>query len=283
VQREMFPTDSSSKFDKSLMDAYSSIHEGARKGHAAGDSDVEKQASQLASDVRYKAKGKVKPGASKEQMFKVYMSVLASSPAPAIVKTMAKKKLLGEGTMDIRGFEIPKSEREAAAKRIKDKTKKKMAEGVRDEDPEEGTKKRKERLEKKRGMKLDDHPQYRKEEVENVDEMIDPKGAARMDAAKKKKKVDVFAYDRKLQAQGKLKGKKLPPAPTNEALDPVGQEDGDVNNDGKKDGTDKYLMKRRGAIKKAIAKRREKSGKKVSEGYSSWRMDLNYFEEEGKK
>ena len=55
MQREMFPTDSPSKFDKSLMDAYSSIHEGARKGHAAGDSDVEKQASQLASDVRYKA------------------------------------------------------------------------------------------------------------------------------------------------------------------------------------------------------------------------------------
>ena len=125
MQREMFPTDSPSKFDKSLMDAYSSIHEGARKGHAAGDSDVEKQASQLASDVRYKAKGKVKPGASKEQMVKVYMSVLASSPAPATVKTMAKKKLLGEGTMDIKGFEIPKSEREAAAKRIKDKTKKK--------------------------------------------------------------------------------------------------------------------------------------------------------------
>ena len=94
MQREMFPTDSPSKFDKSLMDAYSSIHEGARKGHAAGDSDVEKQASQLASDVRYKAKGKVKPGTSKEQMVKVYMSVLASSPAPATVKTMAKKKLL---------------------------------------------------------------------------------------------------------------------------------------------------------------------------------------------
>ena len=160
MQREMFPTDSPSKFDKSLMDAYSSIHEGARKGHAAGDSDVEKQASQLASDVRYKAKGKVKPGASKEQMVKVYMSV----------------------------------------------------------------------LEKKRGMKLDDHPQY-----------------------------------------------------TKEGMDPVGQEDGDVDNDGDKDKSDEYLLKRRGAIKKAIAKRREKSGKKVSEGYSSWRMDLNYFDEEGKK
>jgi len=54
-----------------------------------------------------------------------------------------------------------------------------------------------------------------KEEVEQIDEIIDPKGAARIDAAKKKKKVDVFAYDRKLQAQGKLKGKKLPPPPTN--------------------------------------------------------------------
>jgi len=57
-----------------------------------------------------------------------------------------------------------------------------------------------------------------KEEVEQIDEIIDPKGAARMDAAKEKKKVDVFAYDRKLQAQGKLKGKKLPPPPTNEGF-----------------------------------------------------------------
>ena len=44
-----------------------------------------------------------------------------------------------------------------------------------------------------------------------------------------------------------------------EGLDPVGREDGDVNNDGKKDGTDKYLMNRRKAIGKAIKK-------KMSEG-----------------
>ena len=44
-----------------------------------------------------------------------------------------------------------------------------------------------------------------------------------------------------------------------EGLDPVGKEDGDVNNDGKKDGTDKYLMNRRKAIGKAIKK-------KMSEG-----------------
>jgi len=61
-------------------------------------------------------------------------------------------------------------------------------------------------------------------EGQQLDEMIDPKGAARMDAAKKKKKVDVFAYDRKLQAQGKLKGKKLPPPPTNEEVESEGYE-----------------------------------------------------------
>ena len=38
-----------------------------------------------------------------------------------------------------------------------------IVEGVRDEDPEKGTEERKKRLEKKRGMKLDDHPQYKKE------------------------------------------------------------------------------------------------------------------------
>ena len=58
-------------------------------------------------------------------------------------------------------------------------------------------------------------------------------------------------------------------------LDPVGQEDGDINNDGKKDGTDKYLMKRRKAIGKAIAKKRGK----VKEGFSAWRIDLDFNEQ----
>ena len=37
-------------------------------------------------------------------------------------------------------------------------------------------------------------------------------------------------------------------------LDPVGKEDGDVDNDGDKDSSDSYLMKRRAAIKKAMKK-----------------------------
>jgi hypothetical protein len=50
-------------------------------------------------------------------------------------------------------------------------------------------------------------------EKEKVEEAIDPKGAARQDAAKDKKKIDVFAYDRKI---GK---KNIPPAPKNEEVD----------------------------------------------------------------
>ena len=80
-----------------------------------------------------------------------------------------KEKLKTDRNM----FNIPKSEQDAARERIKAKTaakRAKMSEGVRDTDPEKGTAERKARLEKKRGMKMDDHPQYKKEEVEQVDE-----------------------------------------------------------------------------------------------------------------
>ena len=40
-------------------------------------------------------------------------------------------------------------------------------------------------------------------------------------------------------------------------LDPVGKEDGDVDNDGDKDSSDKYLMKRRKAIQQAISKNKK--------------------------
>ena len=90
-----------------------------------------------------------------------------------------------------------------------------------------------------------------------------------------------------------------------EALDPVGQEDSDIDNDGDTDKSDKYLHKRRKAIGKAIATRKEaldpvgkedddidndgdvdksdsylKNRRKVrgkaiaKEGFSNWRQDL---------
>jgi hypothetical protein len=54
-----------------------------------------------------------------------------------------------------------------------------------------------------------------------------------------------------------------------EALDPVGQEDADIDNDGDTDKSDKYLHNRRKAVGKAIKK------KNVKEGFSDWRGDLS--------
>jgi len=102
------------------------------------------------------------------------------------------------------------------------KVAKRMTEGVRDMDPEKGTAERKAKLEKKRGMKMDDHPQYKKEHLD----------IAAAYAA---------IYEKKLDA--------------------VGQEDADIDNDGDVDSSDKYLHKRRKAIGKAMGKKSMKEGK----------------------
>ena len=79
--------------------------------------------------------------------------------------------------------------------------------------------------------------------------------------------------------------KEMTPGQTDEALDPVNKvavkkkfkdrKDKDIDNDGDHDSTDKYLLKRRKAIGKAIAKKRGK----VKEGFSAWRIDLDFNEQ----
>ena len=53
-------------------------------------------------------------------------------------------------------------------------------------------------------------------------------------------------------------------------LDPVGKEDGDVDNDGDKDASDSYLMKKRATVSAAI---KAKKGTK-KESFSDWRTEL---------
>ena len=76
------------------------FEEGPRRGHAAGDTSIEQQASQLASDIRYKArqkmKGKSGSNLSPGQVQQLYRQLLNSSPAPGGVKAIVKKKLFGE-------------------------------------------------------------------------------------------------------------------------------------------------------------------------------------------
>ena len=315
------------------MSAYQQVYE-AKRGHAAGDSDVEKQASQLASDVRYKAKSKVKPGASEEEKKKVFLQILGASPAPNAVKAMAKQKLLGE----------------------------EVVQEMRFNDGKEGTKKRLKALEKKRGMKMPNHPQFKDDDVkegkmpeglkkylekkqgkkEDKEEVKEgsaygitrgsgkpsgqmaafgkaprmQKGAMAYDGPNKErseaadrviaktkakrakmKKEEVELGEMKMKMKVKPKNPKDmskgvgQAAPVdyrtlaqshvpvgnifNEKMDPVGQEDKDIDNDGDHDSTDKYLLKRRKAIGKAIAKKRGK----VKEGFSAWRIDLDFNEQ----
>ena len=51
-----------------------------------------------------------------------------------------------------------------------------------------------------------------------------------------------------------------------EAMDPVGKEDGDIDNDGDTDSSDKYLLKRRKAIGKAMKKEGSYGSKKSKSG-----------------
>ena len=298
----------SKKLDQSLMDAYASIYE-ARRGHAAGASDLEKQASQLASDVRYKAKGKVKEGTNREELKKVYLGLIQSSPAPNVVKQMAKKKLIGEEAVNEMRFD----------------------------DGKEGTEKRKEALRKKRGMtkdQMDKHPQFKddmkegsaygiykgdgkmkigkRDECEKAPRMqkgamaYDGPNKERSEAAdrvlaktkKKREKMNEMSCPspKVVETSSKSKEKKMTPnildkirklntgagsqfeQVVHEKMDPVGQEDKDIDNDGDHDSTDKYLANRRKAIGKAIAKKRGR----VKEGFSAWRIELD-FQEQVKK
>ena len=310
----------SQKLQDDLMSAYQQVYE-AKRGHAAGDSDVEKQASQLASDVRYKAKGKVKPGASEEEKKKVFIQILGASPAPNAVKAMAKQKLLGEGKMpeglkkylekkqgkkedkeevkEGSAYGITKGDGMSFPERLKAKAKKKKEKMKMEEEKKPLPKKKMYRkagnlsreaiskgLDSKEGSKAQDRSskivsvissdderkrfakmktpaaQLRNEEV--VDEMMRNKltGLPTLKPEPKKQKEKQITDVQRRQMKV-------------EAMDPVGQEDGDINNDGKKDGTDKYLMNRRKAIGKAIAKKRGK----VKEGFSAWRIDLDFNEQ----
>jgi len=294
----MFPSENPSKLDKSIMDAYLSIHEGVRKGHAAGDTDIAKQASQLASDIKYKAKGKVKPGANKEEIKKVYMALLGGSPAPAPVKVLAKKKLLGEGydkpdeklKTDRDGYRVPKKDADEARERLLAKSKKKREEKKEkmDEGVEGGSAPN---MPAPVVKFVDELPGNIKkvakkvkkvvtgEEVESDGEQIDEKKMTKGEMKKREEYVKGMKKSKKgfEERYGKRAKDVMYATATKmamkEGLDPVGQEDKDVDNDGDHDKSDKYLLKRRDAVKKAIAKRRMK------EGFSSWRTDLNYFDE----
>ena len=296
----------SQKIQDDLMSAYQQVYE-AKRGHAAGDSDVEKQASQLASDVRYKAKGKVKDGASEEEKKKIFMQILGASPAPTAVKSMAKQKLMGEEVEVKEGsmYGITKGDGMSFPERLKAKAKKKKMKKMEEEKKPLPTTKMYRKagnlsrkalskgLDTPEGSKAQDRSSKivstitTKKEKERMNDIGMMRNIQKNSYEPQGELVDEMSHSSEKKPKDKMMTRSLLDSIRKvntgagsqyEAMDPVGQEDGDINNDGKTDGTDKYLKNRRAAIGKAIAKKRGR----VKEGFSAWRIDL-YFNEQVKK
>ena len=214
---------------------------------------------------------------------KIYKESIAESAVPG----KPAEKLKTDRNM----FSIPKADQMSAAERIKKKTAEKKA-----------------ALEKKHGKKMDDHPEYpKKKYVDEADSLAAMQARREKRLAAQRKKMGTsstgqdFGHDygissaeRKKRQQAefdKFVGKKT----QKEALDPVGQEDADIDNDGKKNTkSDKYLKNRRKAIAKAMDEgkndpcwdthkqvgMKKKGGRMVpncvpKESFSNWRQDLS--------
>jgi len=211
---------------------------------------VEKQARQLAYDVRYKTKqsmaqksgGKLDPA----QVQKAYMSQLAKSPAPPAVKARAKQMLMGEDYI----ANVNKLVSDSAASAL---YKVFVEHHQKDKDgntiPHEGEEINEE--EKSYKVRVTD-----KKTNNSYVRMATRAKIGELRSNPNIASVEMTEYGSPTKSE-KYKGKQTAKAKGGGGLDPVGKEDGDVNNDGKKDGTDKYLMKRRKAIGKAMATRKE--------------------------
>tara|TARA_R110000796_G_scaffold181462_2_gene298053 strand:+ start:31 stop:2088 length:2058 start_codon:yes stop_codon:yes gene_type:complete len=181
---------------------------------------VRKAARQLAYDTRYKVKGKFKEGQKTDpaSLQRAYMQQLGASSAPGPVKLLAKKMLMGEQY----DFAMVESSLPQIFSKV-------FVEGVgeyvlRVKDPNAGS------------QYTRSYGTYAAAEAKASE--LRKKGL-RVELANASSSAKKGTYDNKGGSKG---------------LDPVGKEDGDVNNDGKKDKTDKYLMNRRKTIGKAIAK-----------------------------
>ena len=223
---------------------------------------VEKQARQLAYDVRYKTKqsmaqksgGKLDPA----QVQKAYMSQLAKSPAPPAVKSRAKQMLMGEDYKKDLGKLVSDSAATALYKVFVEHHQK-DANGnviVHDENPRPEEEIADDLAPSSVEKINEEEKQYKvrvtdKKTSNSYVRMATRSKISELRANPNVASVEMTEYGSPTKSE-KLKGKQT--AKVKQGLDPVGKEDSDVNNDGKVNSSDKYLMKRRKAIGKAMAK-----------------------------
>ena len=215
----------------------------------AGAADkFRKQARQLAYDVRYKVKASFKKGQKTDpgSLKRAYLSQLGKSPAQGMVKTLAKKMLVGE---EYDFINVETSFDKIFNKAFSEHHQKDADGKVIEHD--DGTPSSVEEIseeEKKYKVRVKD-----KKTGRSYTRMASRSKISELRKNPNITSVEMTGYGTPYEGE-KNKGKQTAKTKSGKGLDPVGKEDGDINNDGKKDGTDKYLMNRRKAIGKAMAK-----------------------------
>lgn len=215
---------------------------------AAGAKEkIEKQARQLAYDTRYKVRQAMNKGTKMNpaQVSKAYMSQLAKSSAAPAVKARAKQMLLGEDLVDTKRL---------ATDTIVSAMYKVFVEGVEEEVVVENTdyiQQLNEMEEKTYKIRVTD-----KKTGNTYVRMATRAKIAELRANPNISSVEMTQYGEPTKSE-KHKGSSTAKTKSGKGLDPVGQEDGDVDNDGDRDKSDKYLLNRRKVRGKAIATRKE--------------------------
>ena len=218
---------------------------------------VEKQARQLAYDVRYKTKqamaqksgGKMDPA----QVQKAYMSQLAKSPAPPAVKARAKQMLLGENYINVN--KLIADNAASALYKVFVEHHQKDADGnvIEHEDTTPSSVEEITEEEKKYKVRVTD-----KKTKNSYVRMATRSKISELRANPNVASVEMTEYGTPTKSE-KYKGSST--AAVKRGLDPVGKEDKDIDNDGDHDKSDKYLLNRRKKIGKAIAAKEEYSWK----------------------
>ena len=220
---------------------------GTHRGHAAGSNDVEKAASQLVADIKYKVglELKNKGGDSHlnpAQVAQKYMEKLGASPASVAVKTIAKKKLSG-------GLKEEHNIGKLAQESVVNALNKVFVEGIEEPvAPNEYLLQLEEIEEKKYKIRVTD-----KKTANTYVRMATRAKIAELRANPNISSVEMTSYGEPSESE-RTKGGQTAKAKSGKGLDPVGQEDSDLNNNGiENDPSDKYLKNRRKVRGAAIA------------------------------
>lgn len=208
----------------------------------------EERAKQAVYDIRYKARRDEIP------LIKAYTEYMKNSSISGQERNMVKAKLFGKEGGGMRAEDFNPIFKNSASDNVAKALFKVFVEGTEQE----------QELISLTYLEEFDNPEHRKYKVRVTDKntkrsyvrMATREKINQLRANPNIESVEMTEYGEPYEGERK-KGSQTARVAAGRGLDPVGQEDGDVDNDGDKDKSDKYLMKRRGAIGNAIATRKE--------------------------